>query len=203
LTRTAVSTAAPYTLAPNAAQQGNKDPLNTGDVRVQHAVFRGDSIWCALTTAHSWIIGSSQAAIHWFQIRAATPALVQQGVYGSANNHYFYPACCPDNNGNMIMVFSRSSASEFGSIYYTGRKSTDPLGTLQVSALLKGGVANYVAKDGGGRNRWGDYAGVGADPSNTKGIWFYSMYASAVKHMGDLDWLRFLLESHAHCEVGC
>jgi hypothetical protein len=158
LTRTAVSTAAPYTLPPNAAQQGNKDPLNTGDVRVQHAVFRGDSIWCALTTAHSWIIGSSQAAIHWFQIRAATPALVQQGVYGSANNHYFYPACCPDNNGNMIMVFSRSSASEFGSIYYTGRKSTDPLSTLQVSALLKGGVANYVAKDGGGRNRWGDYA---------------------------------------------
>lgn len=183
LTRTVVSTA-PYTLPPNAAQGGNNDPLNTGDVRVQHAVFRGDSIWCALTTAHSWVVGSSQAAIHWFQIRAAAPALVQQGVYGSANTHYFYPACCPDNNGHVTMVFSRSSASEFISVYYTGRRSTDPLGTLQVSALLKGGVANYVAKDDAGRNRWGDYAGVSADPSSTNRIWFYSMYAFAVNRWG-------------------
>lgn len=183
LTRTAVSTA-PYTLPPNAAQKGNSDPLNTGDVRVQHAVFRGDSVWCALSTAHSWVAGSSQAAIHWFQIRAAVPALVQQGVYGAANIHYFYPACCPDNNGNVIMVFSRCSNSEFGSIYYTGRKATDALGTLQPSALLEAGVANYVAKDGSGRNRWGDYAGVCADPSNTRGIWFYSMYAVPGNHWG-------------------
>jgi len=183
LTRTAVSTA-PYTLPPNAAQKGNNAPLNTGDVRVQHAVFRGDSIWCALTTAHSWVTGSSQAAIHWFQIRAAAPTLVQQGVYGAGNIHYFYPACCPDNNGNMIMVFSRSSNSEFGSIYYTGRKATDGLGSLQASTLLQSGVANYVALDTGGRNRWGDYAGVCADPSNTRPIWFYSMYAVPGNHWG-------------------
>ena len=115
-----------------------------------------------------------------FQIRAAAPALVQQGVYGAANVHSFFPACCPDANGNVIMVFSRSGNNEFGSIYYTGRKSTDPLGSLQPSALLKAGIANYVAKDNGGRNRWGDYNGVCADPSNPKGVWFYSEFAAAV-----------------------
>jgi hypothetical protein len=175
---------APYTLPPNAEQKGNNDPLNTGDVRIQHAVFRGDSIWCALTTARSWAAGSSQAAIHWFQIRAAASAVVQQGVYGAAKIHYFYPACCPDNNGNMIMVFSRCGGSEFGSIYSTGRRATDPLGTLQSSALLKAGVANYVGKDDSGRNRWGDYAGVAADPSNPRGVWFYSLFASAVNTWG-------------------
>ncbi len=179
LTRTSVPTAA-YSLGPNAAQKGNNDPLNTGDVRVLHAVFRGDSIWCALTTAHNWTAAAATASIHWFQIRAAAPALIQQGVFGAANVHSFYPASCPDNNGNMIMVFSRSGTNEFGSIYYTGRKSTDPLGSLQPSALLKAGVANYVAKDSGGRNRWGDYNGVCADPSNPKGIWFYSEFAAAV-----------------------
>jgi hypothetical protein len=177
-------TTAPYSLPPNADQKGNNDPLNSGDVRIQHAVFRGDSIWCALTTARSWAAGSSQAAIHWFQIRAAASTLVQEGVYGAANIHYFYPACCPDNNGNMIMVFSRCSGSEFGSIYFTGRRATDALGTLQSSSLLKAGMTNYVAKDDSGRNRWGDYAGVAADPSNARGIWFYSLFAAAANAWG-------------------
>ena len=183
LKRTVCNTS-PYTLPPNAEQKGNNDPLNSGDVRIQHAVFRGDSIWCALTTARSWAAGSSEAAIHWFQIRAAIPSLVQEGVYGAAKVHYFYPACCPDNNGNMIMVFSRSSKDEFGSIYFTGRKSTEPLGQLQPSALLKAGVANYVALDNGGRNRWGDYSGVSADPTNVKGIWFYGLFAAAPNTWG-------------------
>jgi len=179
LSRTRVSTAN-YSLAPNATQKGNNDDLNTGDIRVLHAVFRGDSIWCALTTAHNWTGSTNTASIHWFQIRAALPSLVQQGVFGAGNVHSFYPACCPDNNGNMILVFSRSGTTEFGSIFYTGRKATDPLGALQPSALLKKGVANYVALDSSGRNRWGDYNGVCADPSNPKGIWFYSEFASAV-----------------------
>ena len=57
-------------------------------------------------------------------------------------------------------------------------------GTLQASALLKGGVANYVGLDSGGRNRWGDYNGVAADPANARLIWFYSEYASAVNTWG-------------------
>lgn len=182
LTRTSVTTA-PYSLPPNAAQKGNNDPLNTGDIRVLHAVFRGDSIWCALNTSHNWTAAASQASIHWFQIRAAVPDVVQQGIYGAAGFSYFYPACCPDNNGNMIMVFSRCGPTEFASIFYTGRKATDPLGGLQPSALLKSGVANYVAKDGGGRNRWGDYNGVCADPTSPR-IWFYSEFAAAVNKWG-------------------
>ena len=76
----------------------------------------------------------------------------------------FYPACCPDNNGNVTIVFSRSGPSEFGSIRYTGRRATDSLGTLQASTLLKAGSAHYARLDDGGRNRWGDYNGVAAVP---------------------------------------
>jgi hypothetical protein len=174
----------PYSLPPNAEQSGGGPPLNTGDVRVLHAVFRGDSVWTAFTTAHSWGGGSNRAAIQWCQIRAAVPAVVQQGVYGTANLHYYYPAPCPDNNGNMTMVFSRSGSNEFGSILYTGRRSTDALGTLQASAMLKAGTAHYARLDGGGRNRWGDYNGIAADPANPRQIWFYSEYASAVDTWG-------------------
>jgi hypothetical protein len=84
----------------------------------------------------------------------------------------------------MTMVFSRSGASEFGSILHTGRRSTDPLGQLQASVLLKAGVAHYAALDAGGRNRWGDYNGVAADPANPRLIWLYSMFASAPNTWG-------------------
>ena len=178
ITRTQVAVSA-YALAPNADQMGSGTPLNTGDVRVLHAVFRGDSIWTAFTAAHNWGTGPNRAAIQWCQIRAAVPALVQEGVYGAANLHYYYPAACPDNNGNMSMVFSRSGAAEFAGIRYTGRRSTDVNGTLQGSASLKPGAAKYVALDNGGRNRWGDYNGVAADPANGRLVWFYSEFASA------------------------
>src|SRR5262249_13562121 len=150
----------PYLLPPNAEQKGGAPPLNTGDVRVLHAVFRGGSVWTAFTTAHNWGESTNRASVQWCEIQPAAPAsVVQQGVYGSARLHYFFPAACPDNNGNMIMMFSRCGAGEFGSILYTGRRSTDPLGTLQASTLLKAGLAHYVGLDGGGRNRWGDYNG--------------------------------------------
>lgn len=183
LTRKQVAVS-PYSLPPNADQPGGATPLNTGDVRALHAVFRGDSIWTSFTTAYRWGVGANRASVQWCQIRAAAPALVQQGVFGAATAHYFYPAVSPDSNGNVSMVFSRSSTTQFGSIGYTGRRATDPLGTLQASALLKVGTAKYVALDSGGRNRWGDYNGVAADPANGRVVWFYSEYASAVDTWG-------------------
>ena len=187
LNRTSVPTAN-YSLPPNAAQKGNNAPLNTGDIRVLHAVFRGDSIWCALNTAHNWTAATNTASIHWFQIRAAAPALVQQGIFGGANVHSFYPAPCPDSNGNMIMVFSRCGPGEFGSMYYTGRKATDPLGSLKPSVLVKAGVANYVRTDQSGRNRWGDYNGVAADPAEPLKIWIFSEYAAALNEWSTFVW---------------
>ena len=178
LSRTQVAIS-PFSLAPNADQKGGNAPLNTGDVRVLHAVFRGDSIWTAFTTAHNWGVGANRAAIQWCQIRAAVPAVVQQGVYGASTGHYFYPAACPDGNGNVTMVFSRSATTEFGSIRFTGRRATDPLGAMQASASLQAGVANYVGLDNSGRNRWGDYNGVASDPANPRAVWFYSEFASA------------------------
>ena len=184
ISRTQV-TVSPYSLAPNADQPGGLPQLNTGDIRVLHAVFRGDSIWTSFTSAHQWTAGGpNRASVQWCQIRAATPTVVQQGVYGAGAAHYFYPAMCPDANGNVTMVFSRSGTTIFGQMGYTGRRATDAPGTLQGSAVLKAGVAKYVGLDSGGRNRWGDYNGVCADPANGRVIWMYSMFASAVNTWG-------------------
>jgi hypothetical protein len=183
LTRRTVATD-PYGQPPPADQRGGGQGLNSGDVRILNAVSRGGSVWAALTTAHNWGEAVNRTAAHWFQINATSGALVQQGVYGSRGLHYFYPAVMPDNNGNMALVCCRCGTSEYASIRFTGRKSTDPLGQLQASALLKAGLGNSQRNDGQGRNRWGDYAGIASDPTDTGQVWFYSMFADAGNRWG-------------------
>jgi hypothetical protein len=83
----------------------------------------------------------------------------------------------PNNNGDLLMVFSRCSATEFASIGFTGRKAADPIGELRNSSILKAGAAGYLSLDGNGRNRWGDYAGIASDPANPATVWFFSLFA--------------------------
>jgi hypothetical protein len=169
----------PYGLPPDANQQGGGTPLDTGDVRVLHAVSRAGTIFAALTTVHNWGEPVNRAAVHWFQINGTSGALVQQGIYGATALNYFYPALTADTNGNVGIVFARCGDSEFASVYFAVRLATDALGRFQPSVLLKAGNANYVGTDGFGRNRWGDYSGVATDPADPKAIWFYGGYASA------------------------
>lgn len=174
----------PYALPPDAVQKGGGTPLDTGDVRVLNAVFNGGSVWCAFTTRHVWSAPPNTAAAHWFQINASTGALVQQGIFGAQGSNYYYPAVMPDVHGNMTMVFSRSGPTEFASIYFTGRAASDAPGTLQNSALLKAGAANYLGLDNNGRNRWGDYAGIGLDPTDSRTVNFYSGFALTKNQWG-------------------
>lgn len=182
MTRRNVGIAA-YGLPPDATQKGTSTALDTGDVRVLNAVFRGGSVWTTFTSRHDWGDGTNVAVAHWLQVDATTGALVQQGLFGTGGRHYFYPALMPDGNGNATMVFARSGAAEFAGTRVTGRLAADTLGQLQASAELKAGVARYVHVIGG-RNRWGDYAGIANDPTDNRTVWCYHCFASAVDTWG-------------------
>lgn len=177
LTRTTVQTAA-YSLPPDADQQGGGTALDTGDIRVLNAVYSGGSVWCTFTTGHAWS-GTNRASCFWLQLKPSTGTILQQGIYGARTGSYFYPGLMADVNGNAVMTFSRCSTTEFASMFFTGRHTTDPPGTLRPSVLLKAGTANYTKLDGSGRNRWGDYTGAGLDPADSRTIWFYNGWASA------------------------
>jgi hypothetical protein len=182
LTRRSVTVSA-YDMPPDADQKGGATPLDAGDVRMLHAVFRGGSVWTAMTTRQNWPSGNA-AAVHWFQIDPSVGTLVQEGIFGADGRHCFYPALVPDTNGNVVMVFCASSSTEYASIYFTGRAPNDPLGQMGSSLLLKAGVAGYVGLDSSGRNRWGDYNGVAADPAEAGTLWFYSMFVVAANQWG-------------------
>ena len=173
-------------IPPNAQQLGGRTPLDTGDTRLLNAVYRNNSLW----TAHSILanFGSGNvSAIRWVQLDVgAWPGSVgfaQDFSFGADGAWNFYPAVMVDASDNLAVVFARSSAAEFGSARYTGRLATDPANTLQPSALLKAGTANYQNLDNEGRNRWGDYLGIGLDPSDGS-FWLLGEYAVSTSAWG-------------------
>jgi hypothetical protein len=117
----------------------------------------------------------NRSCVRWYQINPSLGTRMQEGNYGSPGSYYFYPAIAPDASQNAVIVFNRSSSSEFASTYYTGRRNSHTLNLLQASVRLRAGQGCYV-KLVEERNRWGDYSGISIDPSNNN-TWIMSEYA--------------------------
>jgi hypothetical protein len=171
---------------PNAPQLGGGTPLDTADSRLLNAVYRTGSLWTAQAIGVNFGSGNV-SAIRWVQIDVSswpsTVGLTQDSTFGANGIWYFYPAVMVDGLNNLAVVFARSSPSEFGSASYTGRLGTDPPNTLQPSALLKAGTANYQLLDSTGDNRWGDYYGIALDPSDGS-FWALGEYATTSRAWG-------------------
>jgi len=172
-----------YGLPPQAQQPGGVQELDSGDVRVLNAVHKDGSIWAAFSTQHTWPgANASVCAVFWVEIDSTSAAVQQQGVFGAAGSHYFYPAVMPEGGGGLVVVFSRSSTTESPSLYGSSRGSGDPAGTLRGSTKLKAGTSPYVSLDGEGRNRWGDYAAVALDPADATKVWLSGGFSSGASH---------------------
>jgi hypothetical protein len=170
LARRAIATV-PYHLAPNAKQPGSAREIETGDTRFANAVFRNGLLWTAHTVAVNWGQEENVSAIQWFQINPGAGVLAQQHLYGTPGLCYFCPTMMVDGQSNLIMIFNRAGETEFPSIRFTGRLSTDAPRTLQASALLKESAVS-------GPSLWGAHNGAAVDPNDTK-VWVIGQYAAA------------------------
>ena len=99
LTRKQV-TVSPYTLAPNADQSGGAPPLIRATSVYSTRCSAGTSVWTAFTTAHNW--GGARTAQRYSGAKSVRPSRPwsSKASMARARSHYFFPACCPDNNGN-------------------------------------------------------------------------------------------------------
>ncbi len=75
-----------------------------------------------------------------------------------------------DGQGNMMMVFNRTSETEFPAARFTGRLSTDLPGTLHSSVPLKESATSC-------HSSWGSYNGAAVDTNDTK-IWIIGQYTA-------------------------
>ncbi|MGE5168292.1 MAG: hypothetical protein ACM3KT_06715, partial [Deltaproteobacteria bacterium] len=104
---------------------------------------------------------------------------VQQQIYAPDTTKYrWMPALAVDQQGNMAMGYSRSSATDYPSIYYAGRLAGDPLNTLPQSevAMITGGGGQANNCGGAACYRWGDYSSMTIDPSDDCTFWYTTEY---------------------------
>ena len=155
--------------------------LDALDGRLYNAVFRAGT----LVTAHGvYLPTGNQQVSRWYDVNlngwptsGNNPSLIQSGnVSGGAGQHYHMPAVAKNKRNEIAMMFSRSSSSIQADLLLTGRKSTDPLGTLGAPINL---LSTPTLYGGVGTNRWGDYFGMQVDPTDDSTFWGIGMTGNA------------------------
>lgn len=136
-----------------------------------------ESLWANHTVAADANVGTP-TGIRWYEIRNpnGSPNIYQQGTHQPDSNYRWMASLAVDQAGNMALGFSLSSASMFPAIATTGRRASDPLGTLTQSetTLIQG-----TGSQNGNQNRWGDYSAMTIDPSDGCTSWYTNMYYSS------------------------
>jgi hypothetical protein len=181
-------TITPWNPPPQAPQGGSAVPLDTGDERVMSASWRNNSLVLAgnesCTPAGDATVRSCLRVI---EIGTDTVSVRQDMTFGLAGEYYYFPALQIDSNGNVLVVFTASSAGEFAGVRFTGRLATDVPNTLQPSQLLRAGSAAQTEASG----RMGDYNGAAVDPVAPFNVWVSGEY---IRSAGSANWGTYIAE---------
>ena len=145
---------------PHAAQPGGVTGLIDGSTDILSAVWRNNSLWTAQTVSSA---DGNSAVVRWYEIDTTTMAVKQNGEISGVGFASF-PAITALADGEVFVVYTTSSATQFASAGWAHRDATDPPGTMSSSGTYANGTTAYVGQ------RWGDYSGVAADPSGN-GAW--------------------------------
>jgi PKD repeat protein/subtilisin-like proprotein convertase family protein len=125
--------------------------------------------------------GLDRAATHWFELRRTPPGSgdwvnYQEGVIGDGVNDIHRSVCSAamDSAGNIAVGYTRTggSAPYYPSIYYAGRRASDPLGTMPYYDIMIWDATNSKTNN----ERWGDYSGIGVDPVDGCTFWYTTEY---------------------------
>jgi GEVED domain len=125
--------------------------------------------------------GLDRAAVHWFELRRTPPGVgnwvkYQEGVLGDGVGDIHRSVCSAamDSAGNIAVGYTRtgSSVPYYPSIYYSGRRASDPLGTMPYYDNKIWDATNSKLNN----ERWGDYSGIGVDPSDGCTFWYTTEY---------------------------
>jgi uncharacterized repeat protein (TIGR01451 family) len=121
----------------------------------------------------------TRAAVQWWQLSTAG-AIQQRGRIddSTAATFHAFPSIAVNANSDVLIGYSRFSASQYASANYSFRLSGEPANTLQSDAVLKAGEGPYYKTFSGTRNRWGDYSSTVVDPANDLDMWTIQEYAA-------------------------
>lgn len=158
---------------PDADQLGTSNKADTIDWRIKNGVVRNGSLWVAHNTGEN-----NTARVRWHEIdlngwptSGSNPTVAQTGTLNfGTGEHNWFPDINVTDTGDAVIAFNRSSSSQYISVEFVTRKSSDAAGTMSAPKVLQ----NSTSPETGGR--WGDYAGVEQDPLDPTTFWNHHAY---------------------------
>ncbi len=148
--------------------------IETNDTRNVTAYWFGGTVWAAHTVGCAQG-GALAPCVQWYQLGSldGAPTLLQQGIVDDATNpgrQRYFPSVAVDLNGNVVLGYAYSSATEYAGVAYT---TLSPSGEVGPETVLKTGDATFDSP------RFGDYAATAVDPHDNLTIWHVQEYAKA------------------------
>jgi len=148
--------------------------------------YRNFGSYQAMVTNHTVDVdGSGHAGIRWYELRNSGSGwgIYQQGTYAPDASHRWVGSIAMNGLGDIALGFSLSDGSStYPSIHYTGRRFSDPLGSMTIAEQT---VINGSGCQTGSACRWGDYAMMSVDPSDDLTFWFTTEY---IQTTGTANW---------------
>ncbi len=134
---------------------------------------------------HTVDTGGNIAGIRWaeFDINSATgsASLADTGTLAPGDgDSRWVGSVALDSSGNLGLSYTRSSNSTFPGVFFTGRETGDPAGTLQAESACVIGTGSQL-----GINRWVDYSSISVDPVDGCTFWMTNEY---VETTGTRNW---------------
>lgn len=156
--------------------------IEANDLRPLDFEYRNGYAWLATTVGCNPGTGAVNC-VRWAQINPANgnfgPA--GQGLYASNGEHRFFPDLAVNHCGDMVVGYSKGSASTWPGAWVTGRRQGDPAGQLRSEQALRSGEQVYTSFEGippKPARRWGDYTGMSPDPDGIH-FWYIGQYSQA------------------------
>jgi hypothetical protein len=169
-------------LPAGAPQPGTDPPIDI--VTFGHnVVYRSGMLWYAHVAARD-LGGGLVSTIRVLAVDVSrwpdAPTMVQDWIYGERGSWVLAPALMIDGSGNIVIVFCRTSPTEFASLYYTYRTPADAPGTLRPPRLLHAGDGSRTqfSPTTGSRNRFVDFFVAQLDPVDGT-VWTFGAFVGA------------------------
>jgi hypothetical protein len=170
-----------FTPADNCVpQSGTSEELGVfGDRLMYRLAYRNFGSYQDLVANHSVQIasGNNQTGIRWYELRNTGSGFTvyQQGTYAPDSNYRWMGSIAMDKAGDIALGYNVSSSSMSPTIRYTGRLSTDTLGTMESEYdLLTSLGVSHVSQGNG--VRWGDFSSMAIDPTDDCTFWYTNQY---------------------------
>jgi hypothetical protein len=171
---------------PPPAPATSSDRIATNDDRFTSVVWSNDVLWAAgndRCTPPGDVSARSCAKL--VKVSTAGAMGVQTDAdLAMSGGYVYFPAVAMDPAGNMIVVFSQSSTSQYVSLEATGDLAGDALNppALLAETQVVAGQGVYACtgcQSGFPGDRWGDYSAAALEPCGSSAVWV------AGEYMGD------------------